>query len=124
MVAAGGNKDRCVFALSRSSRCFACDRKLPVNEIVQLHDKEDDREVFCLHCAKLDHLERLPTGNAKLTRLAKKYSTVTYLIMKWSDTWKCYERQGLLVESAALEKARKELVTLRSDDKAAGDANQ
>lgn len=110
MAEAEKSKDPSVFALSRSSRCFSCDKKLAVNDLVQLEPKDDDNEVFCLTCAKLDHLQVLPSGNAKITRLAKKYSQTRFLIMKWSDTWKCYERQGLLVEAAALERARKESV--------------
>lgn len=101
-------KEQSVFALSRPSRCYGCDRKMQVDEIVHLNKREDDSEVFCLKCAKLDHLHVLRSGNAKVTRLAKKYSTTRFLIMKWSDAWKCYERQGLLVEAEALERARSE----------------
>lgn len=108
MPEAPKSKDPSVFALSRPSRCFGCDKKLPVDEIVKLEQKDDDNEVYCLTCAKLDHLQILRSGNAKITRLAKKYSQSRFLIMKWSDAWKCYERQGLLVEAAALERARKE----------------
>jgi hypothetical protein len=101
-------KDPLVYALARPSRCYACDRKLAQNEIIQIVPKGDEREVFCLGCAGLCHLEVLPSGDAAVTRLARKYSGVRFVIVKWSDTWKCYERQGLLVEKQALERAQKE----------------
>ncbi len=98
-----------VFALSKISRCHGCDTKLPVDVIVKLNYKENDEvEAFCLTCAGLDQLVVLKSGNAQVTRLAKKYSTRHFVIMKWSELWKTYERQGLLVESDALERATKE----------------
>jgi hypothetical protein len=97
-----------VFALSRPSRCHGCDCKLAAEAIVQLNDKRDEREVFCLSCAKLGHLEFLRPGNAKITRLAKKYSSATFAVLKWSDMWKCYERHGLLVEPQAIDRAEEE----------------
>jgi hypothetical protein len=101
-------KDPVVYALSNASRCFGCDRKMLVNDLIVLHNKEDEKEVYCLNCEKLDHLQVLKAGDPKITRLAKKYSTTLFVVMKWSDTWKFYERQGLLVEPEALAKARKD----------------
>ena len=100
--------DPAVFALSRSSRCYGCDRKLEAGEIIDVKNKETDKEVFCLKCAGLGDLEILLSGNQKITRLASKYSTRRFVIMKWSDTWKCYERQGILVEAQAIDKAEAE----------------
>lgn len=80
-------------------------------DIAKLLDKEDEREVYCLKCVKIDHLQVLPPGNAKVTKLAKKYSQTCFLIMKWSQMWKCYERSGLLVEQDALQRARNEAKT-------------
>jgi hypothetical protein len=101
-------KDPLVYALARPSRCYGCDRKLVENDIIQIAPKNDEREVFCLACVGLAHLAVLSGGNAAVTRLAKKYSSLRFVIVKWSDTWKCYERQGLLVEKQALERAQKE----------------
>lgn len=103
-------KEPVVYALAKPSRCYGCDRKLLVNEIVRLDRETEDCQVFCLECAGLSKLVALEGGNAILTRLAKKYSTVCYVIVKWSDLWKCYERKGLLVEEAALQQAKKEAI--------------
>ena len=102
------DKNDVVYALSKPSRCYGCDKRLLENEIVKLKHMENESEVFCLHCAGLDHLELLPSGNAILTRLAKKYSKSRYVVMKWSELWKTYERQGVLLERQAVERARSE----------------
>src|SRR5262249_15681532 len=59
---------------------------------------------LCLACANLDHLEYLPAGDAALTRRARKYSALSAVVLKWRRARKRYERQGLLVGTAALEK--------------------
>ena len=97
-----------VFLLSRQSRCYGCDKKLMPGDLVKLRSVSEEREVFCRTCSKLDCLEILLAGNAKVTRLAKKYSSVDFPIMQWSDLWKCYKRVGVLVESQAIEKANAE----------------
>jgi hypothetical protein len=56
----------------------------------------------------LDHLVFLPTGDAALTRRARKHSTLAAVVLKWSRARKRYERQGLLVETQGLEKAEQE----------------
>lgn len=76
---------------------------------MQLANKsEDEREVFCRKCAGLEEMEVLRSGNAQITRLAKKYSSRHFVVLKWSELWKTYERQGLLVETDALKQAREE----------------
>ena len=62
----------------------------------------------CLTCADLDHLEFLPSGDAALTRRAKKASGLSAVVVQWSRTRKRYERQGILVEETALEQAERE----------------
>jgi hypothetical protein len=66
------------------------------------------RGALCLTCADLDHLWFLPPGNAALTRRARKYSTLAAVVLKWSRARKRYERQGLLVEEQALQRAEAE----------------
>jgi hypothetical protein len=61
-----------------------------------------------LTCADLDHLVYLPAGNTTLTRRAKKHSTLSAVVLKWSKSRKRNERQGLLVEESALEVAEQE----------------
>jgi hypothetical protein len=67
-----------------------------------------EKGALCLACADLDHLEFLPSGDAALTRRAKKYSGLHAVVLKWSRARKRYERQGLLVEEDALQQAEQE----------------
>lgn len=94
--------------LARPSRCHNCDARLESGAIVRLEARGDDEEVRCLKCAGLSAFAAVYSGNAALTRLASKYSPVRYVIMQWSELWKCYERKGVLVERQALEKAQAE----------------
>jgi hypothetical protein len=63
---------------------------------------------LCLSCADLDHLDFLPAGDAALSRRAKKESGLAAVVVRFSRTRKRYERQGLLVEPAALERAEEQ----------------
>jgi hypothetical protein len=65
----------------------------------------DDAGPLCLACADLDHLVFLPAGDAALTRRAKQASRLSAVVVRFSRTRKRYERQGLLVQNAALEQA-------------------
>lgn len=60
---------------------------------------------FCLACADMDHLVFLSSGDAALTRRAKKASRLSAVVVRFSRSRKRYERQGLLVEETALEEA-------------------
>ena len=68
----------------------------------------DDGGPLCLTCADMDHLVFLPSGDAALTRRAKRGSGLSAVVVRWSRTRKRYERQGLLVEEAALEQAEQQ----------------
>jgi hypothetical protein len=65
----------------------------------------EDAGPVCMKCAEMDHLVFLPSGDAGLTRRARKASTLSAVVVRWSRARKRYERQGLLVEQAALEAA-------------------
>jgi hypothetical protein len=65
----------------------------------------EDGEPTCLTCADMDHLVFLPAGDAALTRRAKKASGLSAVVIRLNRRRKRYERQGLLVEEAALEEA-------------------
>jgi hypothetical protein len=106
---ASGKKPPAVYSLSRPSRCHNCDSKLNPGEIVRLQNMQEDREVLCARCAGLSGFAVLPAGNAKATRLAARYSPSHFVIMKWSQLWKCYERQGLLIEANAAQRLEEEL---------------
>jgi hypothetical protein len=60
---------------------------------------------LCLGCADLGHLVFLPAGNAALSRRAKQASRLSAVVVRFSRARKRYERQGILVEEAALEQA-------------------
>jgi hypothetical protein len=68
---------------------------------------EDDAP-HCLACMDLDHLVFLPAGNTALTRRARKASTLSAVVVRWSRARKRYERQGVLVEQPALELAEEQ----------------
>ncbi|MDL4774402.1 DUF2293 domain-containing protein [Actinomadura xylanilytica] len=70
----------------------------------EFHLVEDDAPL-CLACADLDHLVFLPSGDAALSRRAKKESGLSALVMRFNRRRKRYERRGLLVEEAALQRA-------------------
>ena len=65
----------------------------------------DDAGPVCMTCADLDHLVFLPSGDAALTRRAKAASGLSAVVVRFSRARKRYERQGVLVEDAALQQA-------------------
>lgn len=60
----------------------------------------------CLRCADMDHLIFLPSGDAARTRRARRASRLSAVVVRFSRSRRRYERQGILVEEAALEGAR------------------
>ena len=94
-----------VFISTRESVCDDCGENLESEAWISL---VRDKGALCLTCADLDHLVFLPSGDAALTRRAGKHSTLSAVVLKWSRARKRYERQGLLVEEGALEKAEAE----------------
>jgi len=87
-----------VFITGRDSRCHACKEDLGRHAWMTL----DGGRALCLSCADLDHLVFLPSGDAALTRRARKQSRLSAVVLKWSHARNRYERQGLLVEDEAL----------------------
>ena len=68
----------------------------------------EDAGPVCLTCADMDHLVFLPAGNAALSRRAKAGSGLAAVVVRWSRSRKRYERQGILVEEAALARAEEQ----------------
>ena len=68
----------------------------------------EDPGPVCLTCADMDHLVFLPAGDATLSRRAKKASRLSLVVVRFARARKRYERQGILVEEAALERAEDE----------------
>ena len=68
----------------------------------------DDPGPLCMACAEMDHLVFLPSGDAALTRRARRGSGLSAVVVRFSRARGRYERQGILVEEAALEQAEAE----------------
>jgi hypothetical protein len=94
-----------VFISSRESVCDECGENLGRRAWITLNEVKG---ALCLTCADLDHLVFLPSGDAALTRRSRKHSKLSAVVLKWSRARKRYERQGLLVEDEALERAEAE----------------
>jgi hypothetical protein len=96
-----GAKDLVVFDLLRDSKCADCGIKLLSGDFLFM---EGERPL-CLTCADLDHLVYLSRGDTALTRRARRHSALSAVVVRFSRARKRYERQGVLVEEPALERA-------------------
>src|SRR5688500_9232752 len=65
----------------------------------------------CLTCTDFDHLVFLPSGDAALTRRAKQASRLSAVVVRFNRSRKRHERQGLLVEEAAVEQAEQQCLS-------------
>jgi hypothetical protein len=93
-----------VFQILRESACSECGAELVEDSLLFM----DGQEPLCLGCAGLEDLVFLPAGDTALTRRAGKGSSRKAVVVRFSRTRKRYERQGMLVELAALEAAERE----------------
>ena len=96
-----------VFWIVRDSTCAECGEELGKGRFLRMEAKRP----LCLHCADLDHLVFLARGDAALTRRAKRYSTLRAVVVRFSRSRGRYERQGVLVEEPALERAEQECLS-------------
>ena len=94
-----------VFVTTGEASCSECGEDLGRRAWITL---VEDQGALCLSCADLDHLFFLPAGDAALTRRSRKYSTLVAVVLRWSRARRRYERQGLLVEEAAIDRAEQE----------------
>ena len=99
------SSDIVVFISTRNSTCEECRLELGHRAWITM---DHEKNALCLSCADLDHLVFLPSGDAALTRRSRKHSGLSAVVVQWSRARKRYERQGLLVENQALERAEKE----------------
>jgi hypothetical protein len=91
-----------VFQLvGKESRCCECGSEIFTNHLLCLEKEQP----LCLACADLDHLEFLPSGDATLSRRARKYSALAAVVVRFSRSRKRYERQGILVTAEAIAQA-------------------
>jgi hypothetical protein len=63
---------------------------------------------LCVDCVDMGHLVFLPSGDAALTRRAKRASRLSAVVIRFSRARRRYERQGILVEESALDAAEAE----------------
>jgi hypothetical protein len=96
--------DIVVFWARRASACDECGQELGRGSFIRLIDQR----ALCLGCADLEHLWFLPRGDTALTRRARKHSRLSAVVVQWSRSRRRYERQGVLVEEAALTCAEEE----------------
>ena len=99
------SEDIKVFISHRDSKCDECSEELGRKAWITL---KEGKGALCLACAELEQLVFLPTGDAALTRRARKHSVLSAVVLKFSKARGRYERQGLLVEETALDKAESE----------------
>jgi hypothetical protein len=97
-------KELVVFDILRESQCADCGKGLPGGDFLFL----EGGRPLCLSCADLDHLVYLARGDTALTRRARKHSSLSAVVVRFSRSRKRYERQGVLVEQSALERAEQE----------------
>ncbi len=101
---ASAPKELVVFWTLRDSGCSECGEELFKGRFLTLENSAP----LCLRCADLDHLVFLPRGDAALTRRAARYSRLRAVVVRFSRARGRYERQGILVEPAALERAEEQ----------------
>ncbi|MFH8611214.1 DUF2293 domain-containing protein [Streptomyces sp. NPDC018029] len=88
-----------VFQPLRRRHCAEC-RSGPLPLLVL-----EGGEPRCLDCADLGHLVYLPRGDTALTRRAREGSGLSAVVVRFHRRRARYERQGVLVEEAALASA-------------------
>src|SRR5260370_39991950 len=92
------SRDLVVFSILRESTCSECNKALWKGDLLF----KDGERGLCMSCADLDELVYLPSGDAALTRRARKYSPLSAGIERFSQARRRYERQRLLVSATAL----------------------
>jgi hypothetical protein len=96
-----------VFWIIRDSTCAECGEALGKGRFLRL----EAGRPLCLGCADLDHLVFLARGEPALTRRASRYSKLRVIVVRFSRSRNRYERQGVLVEPAALARAEEECLS-------------
>jgi hypothetical protein len=94
-----------VWISHKGARCTTCGVELSPGELVAIDRAQGSR---CLKCAGLEGLMFLPSGDAALTRRAMVRSSRSAVVLKFSRARKRHERQGVLVEEAAIKQAESE----------------
>jgi hypothetical protein len=90
--------------MSKEGDCSECGAELSKGSYLVM----ERTKPLCLNCADLDGLVFLPAGDAALSRRARKYSSLSAVVVRFNRRIKKYARQGLLVTEKALAKAQEE----------------
>jgi hypothetical protein len=101
------SKGLVVFSILRESKCAECGEEMWKGSLLSM----EAGKPLCLRCADLDHLVYLARGDATLTRRAGKHSALTAVVVRFSRSRGRYERQGILIEESALQKAEQECLS-------------
>jgi hypothetical protein len=88
-------------------RCSVCGAELRSGNFIQV---SRDTGIRCLTCAGYSDLVFLGSGDAALTRRAVAISCRHAVVVKFSRARKRHERQGVLVEASAIERAEQSCV--------------
>ncbi|MBN2536751.1 DUF2293 domain-containing protein [candidate division WOR-3 bacterium] len=96
-----------VYRIRRDAKCSECGAPLARGNLLFL----EQGRPLCLDCADLGHLEYLPRGDAALTRRSRKHSGLSAVVVEFSRARRRYERQGVLVEPEAVDRARVECLS-------------
>jgi hypothetical protein len=81
--------------------CQDCQLAMEPGDLFCLHQQQP----LCLDCADLSHLTFLPSGDATLTRRAKKASPLHAVVLQFNRRRKRYDRQGMLVTEQSIIQA-------------------
>lgn len=90
--------------VSQSVICSECKTEMSKGDYLFMEKEQP----LCLSCADLDRLEFLPRGDAAMSRRAKKYSSLSAVVVRFSRARRRYERQGILAMPDAIAKAEAE----------------
>ena len=93
-----------VFQVLRPSTCAECSTDIEKNGMLLM----DGEHPYCLPCVGLADLEFLPSGDMALTRRSTKYSGRVAVVVCFSRSRGRYERQGIMADPAAIERAEAE----------------
>jgi hypothetical protein len=108
-----------VFQTLRDAQCSKCGIEMDQGSFLSMEAEQP----LCLACVGFGDLEFLAAGDVAFTRRATKYSARNAVVVRFSRARKRYERQGVLVETSALEKAEQECAE-DADERAAGRARE
>jgi len=107
MTVKDASKELVVVRPNRDWKCARCGTEKGEGQCLTMTDNGP----ICMTCSGLINLALVPTGNARLTRRAKALREPFAVVVKWSRARKRHERQGILVDEAALVQAESECLT-------------